>query len=374
MARKSRKSLEGLPTLTSSSDVQKRLDTGASDQGNEIVAKPTRKPSPAFRASEGEKIVSSWDRLNAELEEERAARLEAEAKAGLVTIKMPVTGQLVEFRQEEIDVDLIDVPAANGRFQGLLDELSLSDILPSIRREGQQRPGYLAPKADGRFDSLDGSRRLAACKIAGYEKYIALVGDVPEADREKFSQNENKNSALSYWEQARIYGGMIERGDYKTWNSLGSALDLSPVDVARYKALYELPELFPALFVTPTDMQKTFGEVVAALRKKDEKALFAAAEDLKNQRAEAIEKGEHWKDAADILKILKSAVRTRAVENVGAKARKPKFYTVGSSGVPVKHSKSKTTGAIKFEIDAKGLSPEAVSEVELLILKALGQV
>ena len=100
---------------------------------------------------------------------------------------------------------------------------------------------------------------------------------------------------------------MIERGDYKTWNSLGSALDLSPVDVARYKALYELPELFPALFVTPTDMQKTFGEVVAALRKKDEKALFAAAEDLKNQRAEAIEKGEHWKDAADILKILKSA-------------------------------------------------------------------
>ncbi|EIF42842.1 parB-like partition protein [gamma proteobacterium BDW918] len=371
MVRKSRKSLEGLPTLTSSSDVQKRLES----ESQSPVAQPIpRKPSPAFKAAEGERIVSSWDKLNAQLEEERAAREAAEARAGLVTIKMPVTGQTVEFRQQEIDVDLIDVPEANGRFQSLLDELSLSDILPSIRREGQQRPGYLAPKPDGRFDSLDGSRRLAACKIAGIKKYIALVGEVPEADREKFSQNENKNSALSYWEQARIYGGMIERGDYKSWNSLGGALDISPVDVDRYKKLYELPELYPALFVRPTDMQKSFGEVVAALRKKNEGALIEAAEELRAQRKEAVRSGEHWKDAADILKALKSAVRTRAPENVGAKARKPKLYSVGPGAVPVKHSKSKTTGAIKFEINPKGLSADAVAEVEMLILKALGQV
>lgn len=367
MAKRSPKTLDGLPSLPSSADIQKRHETEAARTITE------NKQSPAFRASQGEKIVSSWDKLNLQLEEERAARIEAEAKSGIVTIKMPVTGQIVEFTQKNIDVNLIDVPAANGRFQGLLDELSLSDILPSIRKEGQQRPGYLAPKPDGRFDSLDGSRRLAACRIAGIEKYIALVGDVPEADREKFSQNENKNSALSHWEQSRIYGAMIERGDYKSWNNLGGALDLSPVDVARYKALFELPELYPALFITPTDMQKTFGEEICALRKKDESALVAAAEDLKNQRAEAIKSGAQWKDAGDILKLLKSAVRSKPAKNVSVPLGRPKMYKVGASKVPVKHSRSRTSGAINFQINPKGLSDEDVAAVEQMILKALGQ-
>lgn len=387
MATKRKKiSFDDIAPLMSSEDVDTQDEQNA--ELGVLNVETTRKASVAARARDGETIESAWDKLEAQLKEEKAAREKAEAERekaeaerekavaerGVVAIKMPVTGQLVEFKQIEVDVDLIDIPDANGRRQSLLDELSLSDILPSIRKEGQQRPGYLTAKEGGRFDSLDGSRRLASCKIAGIPKYKALVGDVPAADRAKFSENENKNTALSHWEQAQIYGSMIERGDFSSWYQLGAALNINEFDVKRYKALFELPELFASLFTTPTDMQKTFGQVVAQLMKKNSEKLVAAAEQLKEERATAIKSSASWKDAAEIVSVLKSSVRVKASSSLTAKAREPKLYKVGKSNVPVKHSISTTNGSVKFEIIRKGLSEADVIAVERLILKALNQI
>ncbi|GAA4091683.1 ParB/RepB/Spo0J family partition protein [Zhongshania borealis] len=372
-------SFDGIAPLMSSEDVDKKDDENA--KVGEPHIDTNRKASVATRASRGETIEGAWDKLKAQLKEEKAAREKAEAERekaesgrGVVTIKMPVTGQLVEFKQIEVDVDLIDIPDANGRRQSLLDELSLSDILPSIRKEGQQRPGYLTVKEDGRFDSLDGSRRLASCKIAGITKYKALVGDVPVADRAKFSENENKNTALSHWEQAQIYGSMVERGDYTTWYQLGAALNINENDVKRYKALYELPELFASLFTTPTNMQKTFGQVIAQLMKKNSEKLIPAAKQLKEERAKVIKNSGSWKDAADIVSVLKSSVRARSNDTIAVKVRENKLYTVGKSKVQVKHSISTTSGSVKFEIVRKGMSEADVAAVEQLILKALNQI
>tara|TARA_R110001592_G_scaffold316364_1_gene592786 strand:+ start:25628 stop:26737 length:1110 start_codon:yes stop_codon:yes gene_type:complete len=366
MVSKSRKTLEGLGALPTSSDI-------ASKKANESVPAPISEyKSPAMRAATGEKrIESKYEQLTNALEEANAARLKAESQRSTMTIKMPVTGQVVEFRQQEIPVDNIVVPQINGRRQSLLDALSLSDILPSIKKEGQQRPGYVYPIGDGTFGSLDGSRRLASCKLAGIPNYIALVGEVPEADRAKFSENENKNSALSYWEQSQNFGHLIEVGAYKNWHQLCVAHDIPTADESRFKALYEIPELYASIFTTPTDMQKSFGEEIGKLKRKNESQLVEAAENLRKLRAEALESGEPWKDAADILKILKSSVRSKPAVEIDVKARKPKTYEIGPSKVPVKHSRSKTTGAIKFEINANGLSDEDVAAVEQAILKAL---
>ena len=147
MATKRKKiSFDDIAPLMSSEDVDTQ-DVQNAEVGLAKVETP-RKASVAARARDGETIESAWDKLKAQLEEEKAARekaeaarekaeeesKKAEAERGVVTIKMPVTGQLVEFKQVEVDVDLIDIPDANGRRQSLLDELSLSDILPSIRR------------------------------------------------------------------------------------------------------------------------------------------------------------------------------------------------------------------------------------------------
>ncbi len=110
---------------------------------------------------------------------------------------MPVTQQEVVFELQRIDPSKIDVSPENERIQEFLDEISLRDILPSIRKQGQQFPGTVRPKKDGRFELIEGSRRLKAAVLAK-KPYLALVGDVPDADVRELSVIENKHQDVSY--------------------------------------------------------------------------------------------------------------------------------------------------------------------------------
>ena len=332
----------------------------------------TRRPTPAISAMNGdnkpvsvtESLKEEKHRLEKTLETERRERQEEkkglskalnEAKAQAaatdgnapIVLTMPVTKQEVRFELKLIDPELIDVSPLNERKQEFLDELSLQDLLPSIRKEKQQKPGTLRPKPGGKYELIEGSRRLAAVRIAGHE-YLGLVGDVPDADVYSLSVIENKHQDVSPYEKALAYNRQIEDKLYDSWNQLGVVHGISSSHIARYKACIELDEVFVRILRCPSDMPLSYGETIRGLRKKNEKRLLSKAEELLVNRNDAasMKDGIELLDVDVIIKELKSSVRVKATQ---PKSWKPVVYKSKDKGVSLKHSVS-SKGATKFEL------------------------
>ena len=329
--------------------------------------KRARRPSPALGVMKGDnRPTTVTDVLKAEkqkaekaleeaqqhFEKEKAELLKAleevkssGAEVAPIVLTMPVTKQEVTFDLCRVEPYLIDVSPENERIQRFLDEISLQDILPSIRKHGQQKPGTLRPKKDGRFELIEGSRRLAAVKLA-HQQYLALVGEVPDADVRELGIIENKHQDVSHYEKAKAYQRQIEeKGEYENWTQLGAAKGISSSHISRYRACVELEELFVRILPSPSDMPLSYGETIAQLKKKGESELTAKAQELLEKRMSALGDKLELPDAEEVIKILKSAVRTKPE---APKTWKPVVYK-SKDGKTLKHSVT-NKGATKFEI------------------------
>jgi ParB family chromosome partitioning protein len=342
-------------------------ESSGSQEGKKNPSARLRRPSPALGAMVGDsRPTMVTDGLKADKQkaeqalEEAKKRFEIE-KADLlqelsevkgkgrspepIVLTMPVTKQEIHFRLQRVDSDLIDVSPENERIQLFLDEISLQDILPSIKKHGQQKPGTLRPINGGRFELIEGSRRLAAVKLAG-EPYLALVGDVPDADVRELGVIENKHQDVSPYEKAKAFQRQIQIGEFENWTQLGAAKGISSSHIARYKTCVELDEIFVRILPSPSDMLLSYGEMILQLKKKDKSALLVKAEELLASRSAALENKTQLLDVEDVIKLLKSAVR---VKTAIPKVKKPVVYKSFNQKVRVKHSMS-NQGAIKFEV------------------------
>jgi len=362
---------------------------GSSDEKTEPLSTSTRKrrrPSPALGAMQGERRpISVTDSLKEEkaqierelketkaiFEKERVellARVEAErvnSSGKPIVLTMPITRQEVSFELKRIDPSLIDVSPENQRIQEFLDEISLSDILPSIKKQGQQYPGTVRPKEAGRYELIEGSRRLRSAVLAGID-YLALVGDVPDADVRELSIIENKSQDVSYYEKAKAWERQIKTGEFKNWTQLGAYHGMSSSNINRYKACAELDQDFIRILPTPSDMPLSYGEVVAKLFKKEEGQLANKVLELLALRKESSREGAELIGVDEILRELKSSVRAKHKK---ATIWSPVFYQSSQGDRSLRHSVS-SKGTTKFEID--GVSDEELKDVVELLTKKLG--
>lgn len=297
---------------------------------------------------------SEKETLLQELEEARSSS----GNSSPIVLTMPVTKQEVTFELRRIPPDLIEVSPENERIQGFLDEISLKDILPSIRKHGQQKPGTVRPVEGGKYELIEGSRRLASVKLAGVD-YLALVGDVPDADIRELGIIENRHQDVSPYEKAKAYQRQMERGEFENWTQLGAARGISSSHISRYRACAELDEIYVRILPSPSDMPLSYGETIGKLRRKDEDALKQKAEAILNIRLSALANGAgDMMDVEEILKQLKSAVRSKLEKPT---VREPVLYRSDNGKLQVKHSIT-NKGANKFEIS--GLD---ASQLEKLI-------
>lgn len=284
-----------------------------------------------------------------------------------VVITMPVTKQKVSFELKGIDSALIDVSPENERIQSFLDEISLSDILPSIKRDGQQKPGTVRPKADGRYELIEGSRRLAAVKIAEME-YLAFVGDVPDADVRLLSEIENNHKDVSPYEKALSFVTQINQGVYEHWNQLGAAKGISESHIHRYKACTDIEEIYVSILPSPSDMPLSYGETIKSLLKKNSETLKAKANELLKERNALLEAGKS-KQERDVDEIIKELRRSVRLKQDKPKAKKPLLYLSVSGEITLKHSVT-SKGDAKFEV--AGAADEQLDEIVQYLKRVLG--
>jgi ParB family chromosome partitioning protein len=351
-----------------------------------VSTRKRRRPSPALGAMQGERrplsitdsLKEEKAKVERELEETRAlfekeredmlAIIEKEQSTSSgrpIVLTMPVTRQEVSFELKRIDPSLIDVSPENQRIQEFLDEISLSDILPSIKIHGQQNPGTIRPKGDGRYELIEGSRRLRSAVLSEID-YLALVGDVPDADVRELSIIENKSKDVSYYEKAKAWERQIASGEFKNWTQLGAFHGMSSSNINRYKACAELEEDFIRILPSPSDMPLSYGETVAKLLKKNEDQLRSKVHELLVLRKGSVSETVELIGVDEILKQLKSSVRSK---HKIATQWTPVFYKSSQGDRTLRHSVS-SKGTIKFEID--GIDDKELEDVVKLLANKLG--
>lgn len=368
------------------------LGEGVGNEAPRRVRPPRRRKnvSPALDAMTKEnKPPRLVDELKADKEAAQKALLDAKAlfdeekqaleakvtdlanKAGEssapLQLNMPVTKQVVDFSLREIDAALVDVSMENERIQSFLDEISLGDILPSIRKDGQQKPGTVRPLSNGRFELIEGSRRLASVKLLG-KPYLAFVGDVPDADVRELSLIENRHRDVSPYEKAKAFQRQLQAGEYTSWSQLGSSKGISDSHINRYKKAAELDEIFVRILPNPSDMTLAYADDLSRMTgkgKENRDKLFAAAKELQQQREQALNSNIEPLDADRVFKALKSAVRSK---HKMPTQKRPVKYSSLDGRVGVKHSLS-AAGTTKLEFS--GLKEKEVSTLLALVKKQL---
>ena len=359
-------------------DIDAILESGEKADAQPPSAERKKRPSPAIGAMTGNKMPTrTVDTLKAEKEsiekslkeategfqrekQELLKQLEslqsATSESSPIALTMPVTKQEVTFKLVSIDPALIDVSPENERMQQFLDEVSLKDILPSIRKHGQQKPGTVRPKESGRFELIEGSRRLVAVRIAK-QPYLALVGDVPDADVRELSVIENKHQDVSPYEKAKAYQRQIDNGEFSNWTQLGAAYGISSSHISRYKACIELDELFVRILPTPSDMSLSYAETISRFVRKGKEDVYEKAQELLVLRKAASHQDVDLPGAEEIIRILKSVVRTRSIVPT---VKKPVPYRSSDGSVLLKHSIT-NRGSNKFELS--GVTDERVDKI-----------
>lgn len=240
---------------------------------------------------------------------------ELKEKAGVHEELMPVSKQLVKFRHAHIDPALIDVSPHNKRIQSLLTPIAVNDILASIKTSGQQRPGVLRPKGEGRYELVDGSRRLFCVQLIGGKDYYAKIGDIPDEDIEALSDIGNQTLVISDYELGLKYLELLPnfRDEKSLTRHLAHAEQVSESTIYRRLRVAKLPSWLVELYPTPNDIQVSEATTLAnsCNDPAKEAALRSKAEELTRRKKILYEENQVILSPSDILRELKAALKQK---------------------------------------------------------------
>jgi ParB family chromosome partitioning protein len=137
----------------------------------------------------------------------------------------------------EVPIAMIDLPAAHARRSP--DEID--DLAASVAERGVVTPVTLR-RTSGRFEVIDGARRVAAAHIAGRTTVPALVRDTTERDAVIHGLLANMHRTdLNPIDQAHAYVHAIEALGLQSKAELGRLLGISREKVSNTIRLLDLP-------------------------------------------------------------------------------------------------------------------------------------
>lgn len=207
------------------------------------------------------------------------------------TITLSVLGRDVTLTCKKIGAQQVErktmVYADNIRLQELLDEDSLSDILPTMENSGQQFPG-IGREINGVIEVADGSRRRKAAILAKQD-YIILVGDLTDAEMTYLSETGNEHQKPSAYEIGMRYKRRLHREFCDNLTHLADDLKMDRKTVRNYIETASLPIEIIRCFKSPNDISARAGVKLYKLYQQYEDAIMmTATEILKNKHKQQL--------------------------------------------------------------------------------------
>lgn len=190
--------------------------------------------------------------------------------------------------------------AVNGRDQSFLTEANLADILRTITM--QQFYPAIGRMVEGRIEIMDGSRRRAACIIAGMPFVILVTQDELElSDARQLAVDIQTSKEHSLREQGKRFEIMYASGMNKI--QIAEAEGISQAKVTRAFQAAAVPDELISLFSNISDLTID-----------DYQALLKLAEEAEGKRVP--------------IKELVDSVRTKIDSDVDAQLEKEKVMAI----------------------------------------------
>ncbi len=274
-------------------------------------SKKTSKVKPALR---NRSISPSIEAMASTVSyEDQISQLKSKLDSMNEVAIMPISKKKVTYTFALIDPKLIDISDHNLRNQNTLSLNSVDDIYDLILENGQQQPGILRPKEGGRYECIDGSRRLYVVRNISDRLYFAKIGEIPDEDIDLISRSANISLPISDYEWGLHY--LTKLPMYGTENKLCihfAKEDAISKDTVRNRMeIAKLPTWIVDLYHTPNDISTTKVSSLSAVLKDSRKLKLVKgrAEKLKSEINEHYNETGEWPKHPFIITHLMDAVK-----------------------------------------------------------------
>jgi ParB family chromosome partitioning protein len=133
------------------------------------------------------------------------------------------------------------------------------------------------PVGDVSHEVIFGSRRRAACELAGVE-VLAIELDVSDQELVELQEYENRDRVdLSPYEAGAAYKRMLGSNVYRTMAELAKAHNISTAYVSYVVDIASLPQAVLAAFSSPRAISLLWGRTLCAAYRRDPDSLLARA-------------------------------------------------------------------------------------------------
>jgi ParB family transcriptional regulator, chromosome partitioning protein len=166
----------------------------------------------------------------------------------------------------------------NRRVQALLNEKSVSDILPAIKEDGRnQHPALLWDQGDVSL-VLAGSRRRKACIISNADYLVLSSSDFTDQDAKILAVSSDQYIAPSLWELGQAYqhtkNELVEQGKKGSYREIAAIEGVSHTAVAdAIKAFEHISADVIALYPTANHVGREVAKKLIAAKERDQEAF-----------------------------------------------------------------------------------------------------
>jgi ParB family chromosome partitioning protein len=175
----------------------------------------------------------------------------------------------------------------NRRVQSLLNEKSVSDILPAIKEDGRnQHPALLWDQGDTSL-VLAGSRRRKACILGNADYLVLSSSDFTDQDAKILAVSSDQYIAPSLWELGQAYQNtkneLIEQGKKGSYREIAVIEGVSHTAVAdAIKAYEQIPADVVALYPTANHVGREVAKKLISAKERDQAAFNLLVADIAN--------------------------------------------------------------------------------------------
>ncbi|KDC54507.1 transcriptional regulator [Pseudoalteromonas sp. S3431] len=173
----------------------------------------------------------------------------------------------------------------NRRVQALLNEKSVSDILPAISDDGRnQHPALLWDQGDKSL-VLAGSRRRMACILGNADYLVLSSSDFTEQDAKILAVSSDQYIAPSLWELGQAYqqtkNELIEQGKKGSYREIAALEGVSHTAIAdAIKAYEQIPAEVIALYPTANHVGREVAKKLVIAKERDPESFNQLVEEL----------------------------------------------------------------------------------------------
>lgn len=248
----------------------------------------------------------------------------------------------------------------HNRLQDYIDENNCSELIESIRINGQRQPALareVRNDPDYDYELIYGARRRYACELLGVDLRIRVTRMNDKAALAEMDAENRPRKDISDYERAVDYRRWLDKGLYNNQNELCEAIGVSKSWLSRVLRMAEMPQQVVEAFQSPLDLKIEYGYELARAVEDSEarKRVLRRARELREESL----------DAAQTFRRLMAAVKERPRQ-----ARGVLETVTNESGVTLFKVARDRNGMLQLRFE-KEASKRPKEEVRKAVLDAL---